>query len=122
MKILIFNCILVFTNPCISHVFRRTCDHPRYLDEEEEHRKLVEQQQMIAEYKAFRASVEDWRRKDRQLRNHTKEKQILECEELQVGSEVEFGELQVSSEVEFEELQVGSVEGCEKLVGLVCVI
>jgi len=44
---------------------------------------------MIAEYKAFRASVEDWRRRDRQLRNHTKEKQILECEELQVGSVVD---------------------------------
>ena len=86
----IFKYIHVFTNPCISHVFRRTCDHPRYLDEEEEHRKLVEQQQLIAEYKAFRASVEDWRRRDRQLRNHTKEKQILECEELQVGSVVEL--------------------------------
>ncbi|XP_052808177.1 androglobin-like isoform X3 [Mya arenaria] len=67
----------------ITPFLRRTCEKPRYLDEEEMQRKLVEQQQQIAEYKTFRQSVEEWRKQDRELRNNTKEKQILECEELQ---------------------------------------
>ncbi|KAL4233261.1 hypothetical protein ACF0H5_007945 [Mactra antiquata] len=62
---------------------RRSTDTPRYLDEEELQRKFQEQQQQIAEYKTFRQQVEDWRKKDKELRNMTKEKQIEECEELQ---------------------------------------
>ncbi|XP_052244735.1 androglobin-like isoform X7 [Dreissena polymorpha] len=61
----------------------RTEEKPRYLDETESRRKMEEQQLQISEYKAFRQQVEEWRRRDRELRNQTKEKQILECEELQ---------------------------------------
>ena len=59
----------------------------RYLDKEEEERKLADQQRQIADYKAFRAQVEAWRDQDKQLRNMTKEKQLQECEELQVRAE-----------------------------------
>jgi len=64
--------------------FRGSTGNPRYLDEEERENKLDEQRQQISQYSSFRQSVEDWRKKDKELRNMTKEKQILECEELQV--------------------------------------
>lgn len=66
-----------------NYKFRGT-GNPRYLDEEERERKLEEQKQQMAEFATFRHQVEDWRKKDKELRNVTKEKQILECEELQV--------------------------------------
>ena len=56
----------------------------RYLDDEESIRKMQEQQQQIAEYKAFRQQVEQWREQDKQIRNMMKEKQLQEAEELQV--------------------------------------
>ena len=64
--------------------FRRGSGPPRYLDEEEYQRKFQEQQRQIAEYKQFRQQVEQWREQDKQLRNMTKERQLQECEELQV--------------------------------------
>ncbi|XP_060593126.1 androglobin-like isoform X19 [Ruditapes philippinarum] len=67
----------------ITPFLRHTTDSPRYLDEEETQRRFQEQQKQIAEYKAFRQQVEEWRKKDKELRNMTKEKQIQECEELQ---------------------------------------
>ena len=63
---------------------RRGSGPPRYLDEEEYQRKLEDQQRQIAEYKQFRQGVEQWREQDKQIRNMTKEKQLQECEELQV--------------------------------------
>ena len=68
----------------ISLYFRRGSGPPRYLDEEEYQRKFQEQQRQIAEYKQFRQQVEQWREQDKQLRNMTKERQLQECEELQV--------------------------------------
>ncbi|XP_053396619.1 androglobin-like isoform X26 [Mercenaria mercenaria] len=67
----------------ITPFLRHTTDTPRYLDEEEMQRRFQEQQKQITEYKAFRQQVEDWRKKDKELRNMTKEKQLQECEELQ---------------------------------------
>lgn len=68
----------------IKLYFRKTTGVPRYLDEEETEKRLQEQKKQIEEYKAFRQQVEQWREKDKQLRNLTKQRQLDECEELQV--------------------------------------
>ncbi|GFS08055.1 androglobin-like [Elysia marginata] len=64
---------------------RKTLDTPKYLDEEEIERLLADRQQKIADYKAFRAGVEQWRELDRQNRNKTKIQQLEQCQALQAA-------------------------------------
>ena len=70
--------------PVSPFSFRKVSGTPRYLDEEEYQRKFEEQQKQILDYKQFRQQVEQWREQDKQIRNMTKERQLQECEELQV--------------------------------------
>ncbi|KAK3803170.1 hypothetical protein RRG08_067346 [Elysia crispata] len=64
---------------------RRTLPEPKYLDENEIERLLADRQQKIADYKAFRAGVEQWRELDRQNRNKTKLQQLEQCQALQAA-------------------------------------
>ena len=68
------------------HHCRKTDDVVRYLDEFDEERRLQEEQQMFEEYKQFRQRVEQWRDQDKNLRNLVKQKQLEQCEELQVST------------------------------------
>lgn len=63
---------------------RRGAGEPRYLDDDELQRRQEEQKRQVDEYKAFRDQVKQWREHDKQMRNMIKQKQLEQCEELQV--------------------------------------
>merc|ERR1712039_622195 len=66
-----------------SHWSLPPLPEPRYLDEEEIGKLMEKRKREVAEYKAFRESVERWREADKQNRNKTKLQQLEQCQALQ---------------------------------------
>ena len=64
--------------------FRKTTAVPRLIDDDVIRQQVEQRQQEIAEYRAFRERVEQWREQDRLQRNQLKIQQIEKAEEMQV--------------------------------------
>ena len=70
----------------ILFAFRKTTAVPRLIDDDVIRQQVEQRQQEIAEYRAFRERVEQWREQDRLQRNQLKIQQIEKAEEMQVRS------------------------------------
>ncbi|KAH9519394.1 hypothetical protein Btru_075440, partial [Bulinus truncatus] len=69
----------------LTPFIKKTLPEPKYLDEIEQKKLLEKRQQEIAEYKAFREKVEQWREMDKQIRNKSKIQQLKQCQALQAA-------------------------------------
>ncbi|CAL1548032.1 unnamed protein product [Lymnaea stagnalis] len=69
----------------LTPFIRKTLPEPIYLDEEEKQKLLEKRQQEIADYKAFREKVEQWREMDKQNRNKAKIQQLKQYQALQAA-------------------------------------
>uniref|UniRef100_A0A2C9K873 Uncharacterized protein n=1 Tax=Biomphalaria glabrata TaxID=6526 RepID=A0A2C9K873_BIOGL len=102
----------------LTPFIKKTLPEPKYLDEFEQQKLLEQRQQEIAEYKAFREKVEQWRELDRQLRNKAKIQQLKQCQALQAAIDAAREKINIPREAirqKFLEAEKHRLEEEEKL-------